>query len=484
LAVSATTAFSDEGHRRHRGPDPVTDGVAAEGGPHRELLQVAHGGGESPRPEDLGELVRLVGRELPGDAIVGPEAGLNHGGGLDPLVEDDGELPADVAPGLARELVGRGGVEGEVDLGPVVLVYAHPGVLEVTTGDQRFAPQQIVEPLAGGLADAGEDLHVGGNPSPVRLEERLLARCGVLDEAELELGGGLDDPLCLLHVGDPGELHEDLVAGAAVAGDDGLRHPELVDAALERAHGLVDRPPREIPLIDVGHLDHEAVVASLPHTPAAAEVVAENVAHVLDPGRLDTLDREGVRLGALNRPELDAPPLGLLPGGEDRVVGGGLVRVLDHDLKDEVDAPAKVETQVDPTRLAASFVGRPDRHPAGDEEGAVGDGPHPELLAHEGVGEAGEAGGEQQPDDEGVLEIGGHHFSVGRPGSGWRPATALLRTLMRVLSSMRIWKASSSTPVIVPKMPEFNRILSPVLSCLTSVSSFFCFRRIGRMRTK
>ena len=53
------------------GAHAVADRVAAERGADRELLQVAHARRQRPRLQDLGELVRLLGREAAGDAVVG-----------------------------------------------------------------------------------------------------------------------------------------------------------------------------------------------------------------------------------------------------------------------------------------------------------------------------------------------------------------------------------------------------------------------------
>ena len=228
---------------RDRGPDPVADRVAPERGAHGELLEVVEGGRQRPGPQDLGELVGLLGGEAPapGDAVVRPQPALDDRRRLDAVVEDDGELAADVAAGLAGELGGRGGVEGEVDLGPVVLVHPDPGVLQVAAGDHRLPPDQVVDPLAGVGARAAEQLHVVGDRAAVGLEERLLAGSRVLDQLERELGGGADDALGLLHVGDAGQLHQDLVAAAAVLGDHRLGDAELVDAALEGANRLLHR---------------------------------------------------------------------------------------------------------------------------------------------------------------------------------------------------------------------------------------------------
>ena len=97
----------------------------------------------------------------------------------------------------------------------------------------------------------------------------------------------------------PGKLHEDLVPAAALCGDDGLRDAQLVDAALEGADGLLDGAFLDLADQGIGHLDEEAPLGGLAHLPALAEEVAQDVPHVLDARRLDTLDREGARVEAL-----------------------------------------------------------------------------------------------------------------------------------------------------------------------------------------
>ena len=136
------------------------------------------------------------------------------------------------------------------------------------------------------------------------------------------------------------------------------------------------------------------------------------------------------------------------------VVHGRVHGVVHHHLQHEVDAAAQVEAELDLARLVPHRVGRPEGHPAGDQERAVEDGAGAQLLAHERVGEAGQGGGEHEPEDEGVLR--GREASTSSPyrGSAWRPATALFRTLILVFWSMRRAKASSSTATMVPKMPE------------------------------
>jgi hypothetical protein len=52
------------------------------------------------------------------------------------------------------------------------------------------------------------------------------------------------------------------------------------------------------------------------------------------------------------------------------------------------------------------------------------------------------------------------------------------------LSAIRTWKASSSTPSMVPKMPGLMITLSPAFRVCWSSSSFFCLLRIGMMSTK
>ena len=172
--------------------------------------------------------------------------------------------------------------------------------------------QEVVDGLPGRVAGAGDHLHVVRHLAPHALEERLRAPRGVLDQLERELGRRLDDALGLLDVGQSGQLHQDLVAPVAVGGDDRLRHPEGVDPALEGADRLLHRLLPHLALVDVGHLDGELPLPGLPHLPVGAEEVAQDVAHVLHPGRLHTLHREGGRALPLHRTVLDPLARGLV----------------------------------------------------------------------------------------------------------------------------------------------------------------------------
>jgi len=79
-----------------------------------------------------------------------------------------------------------------------------------------------------------------------------------------------------------------------------------------------------------------------------------------------------------------------------------------------VDAALQVEAEPQLARRFRRAVGRPGRDTAREQEGAVEGRADPQLLAHEGVGEARQGRRQHEPEDEGVLEASRHlyFFSV------------------------------------------------------------------------
>ena len=380
----------DEGHAGAGGHHAVADRVAAERGTDRQLLQVLERRRQGARLQDLRELVGLLRREAAGDAVVGAQLALDHRSGVDGVVEHDRELAADVPLRVAREAVGRGRVQREVDLGPVRLVDADAGALEVAARDQRLLADQVEGRLPRRVARPREQLHVVRQLAADALQQRVLRRGRVLDQLERELRGRLDDALGRLDVGHAGQLDQDLVVAAAGRGDHRLGDTERVDAPLERADRLLHGLLLELPLEGVRHLHRELVLAGILDLPADAEEVTHQVAHVLDARGLDAVDREAGRGRPLHGGDLDALAGGLVARGVDGVVGRRVERVLDDDLQHQVDPAAQVEAEVDLALLLSAVVGRPDRDPAGEQEGPVEDRLPAQLRAHEGEHEAGE----------------------------------------------------------------------------------------------
>jgi hypothetical protein len=60
-----------------------------------------------------------------------------------------------------------------------------------------------------------------------------------------------------------------------------------------------------------------------------------------------------------------------LRGNPPRATGGGALR---QDLQHEVRPATQVQAELEPARVSVSSEGRPDRHPAGDQERTVEDG--------------------------------------------------------------------------------------------------------------
>ena len=66
-------------------------------------------------------------------------------------------------------------------------------------------------------------------------------RRALLDDLQLEQAGRPDDLLRPVHVGDAGQLHQDLIAALSLLRDARLGDAELVDAALDRLPRLDNR---------------------------------------------------------------------------------------------------------------------------------------------------------------------------------------------------------------------------------------------------
>src|SRR4029079_11565713 len=89
--------------------------------------------------------------------------------------------------------------------------------------------------IAGRAARTGDNFHTRRHLTVD--QQRLARRRGaLLDDLEIELAGGLDDPLRALDVADAWQLHHDLVAVGALLRDLRLGDAHLVDAALDPLH--------------------------------------------------------------------------------------------------------------------------------------------------------------------------------------------------------------------------------------------------------
>ena len=119
------------------------------------------------------------------------------------------------------------------------LALRRPGVLEVAARDDGLLPHGVERALA---AARPTRLRPRGSSELVArvlgLEERRFGRRARLHQRELEERGVLDQVLDPLGIVDARQLDEDAVL--ALAGDQRLRHAELVDAVADRLDGLRD----------------------------------------------------------------------------------------------------------------------------------------------------------------------------------------------------------------------------------------------------
>ena len=145
-------------------------------------------------------------------------------------------------PNLSRALV----VEREADGRLVVLVGGRPGVAQVLPGDDRHLAHQVEDRLRAlaleGL-DAGHHLHgrIGTAPAEACSSASLVGvgPCSTSFSSSIAVDWMISLARCTSV--DARQLHDELVAGAAVLGHDRLGHAELVDAAVDRLPRLRHR---------------------------------------------------------------------------------------------------------------------------------------------------------------------------------------------------------------------------------------------------
>ena len=256
------------------------------------------------------------------------------------------DVAAREVPELARPLA----VEREADRGLVELVDGRPGVAQIAPRHRGHPPHEVVDGRAGGGAEGlvgpRHDLHVRGHDAVPRLQQQLAREGGaVLDQLQLEEAGRADDLLRPLHVLDAGQLHEDLVAGHAVGGDDGLGDAELVDAALDGLQGLPHRLLAKLALDARQHAEGVAAGAVAPPVVAHLQEVVGDAPELLVAVGGDALDPNLRRGGGAGREQLDADEARLLPQLLGVRLGLHPQRVVGLHPQHEVDAAPEIEAE-------------------------------------------------------------------------------------------------------------------------------------------
>ena len=234
---------------------------APRGGTHGDVLDDLDGGRQGPGPEHDGQVMGLGGRVGAGDlGLAAADALLDHRGRAHHPVQDDSQAPLDVCAGDPGELRGPPAVEIHGNVGLIIVADAHRSIFhcgageqDLLLGEQRFAFEPAGFPvealfnidfvLRGNLAGQGlVDLLPGIGRLQAAAFEGLVDQFGEIDlglvihQLEFQLGGLADEVQGPLGVLDAGELDDDLVG--ALAHQDRLGHPELVDAVAEDLQAL------------------------------------------------------------------------------------------------------------------------------------------------------------------------------------------------------------------------------------------------------
>ena len=213
---------------------------------HRQRARVQlNGEGAGVRPREAG------------NAPAAANDGLDGGGGNQTAIEEDAQGLTDVAP---RDL----------------LEHARPFAVEIERHHGQ-ARRGVGDHARGGAEElTGEVLR----HAPVACSERRLVLRALRVEAfaVVELSRAPDEALRLVDVGDPSELHDDLVAAAAL--DQGLGHAEGVDAAAHHVHHALDLLVGDAGV--VGAVDEQRAALQVEPEPQAERAVVRAALEAAD----------------------------------------------------------------------------------------------------------------------------------------------------------------------------------------------------------
>ncbi len=264
-AINPDSAVVDEHEQEHDqgrdadGDHPLPDRVRPQRRTHRALLQDLDGRGQRARPQDDGQIARLLDGELPGDdRPAGRDPLIDARGRVHVAVQDDGQLLADVALGDLAEAPGplRIELDGDLPIARRIGVGRDFGARELGPRQQRplldddgyllLGLSVLVHPALGEEFGALRQAPGDG----------LVDWGLIVDELEFEEGRLADESLGARGVLQPGKLYEDPIV--ALAGDDRLRHAELIDAVADRLHGLADEVVAQPGYLARAHGEDEA----------------------------------------------------------------------------------------------------------------------------------------------------------------------------------------------------------------------------------
>src|SRR5206468_11232822 len=149
------------------------------------------------------------------------------------------------------------------------------GAPQIAARHRRGLANDVVHRRPGSVAKprhTGHNLHPAWHLPPD--EERLARRRGPLfDDLQLEQARRADDLLGAVHVGDAGQLHQDLIAVAALLRNARLRDTEIVHPALNRLARLDDGFLAQLLLLDLFHRERVRPVGSRVAVEVSADLV-------------------------------------------------------------------------------------------------------------------------------------------------------------------------------------------------------------------
>ena len=352
-------------------PDSIEFGAEARA----DSAFLDHGelGGKRARPEQNGEIVRLLHAEIAADLAGAAQDRLADDWRGDHLVvEHDGEWQADILLGHQGEALGAGGVEAEGHHRLAgALIEAGLRVDQVLATDQDRALKHIGDlrrPLRRAARRTAIDQLVADRDLFGLGDLRRVDR-GV-DQLELELAGLADQLLQPLDVLDAGHLHEHAVTSLAL--DAGLGRAERIDAPPDGLDRGLNGGAHAVRQPGVGDDQRNVIVTLAGHVQVVAGEAREHVAtdrlgelaqfleRLVHVGSVTDLHRDLARSDVLA--EIGIADAGLAQSLA-HVAANGREPVAGHllliELIEEMSAALQVEAEID---LLMWQPGRHARH--------------------------------------------------------------------------------------------------------------------------
>ncbi len=327
-----------------------------------------------------GEIVGALDGEIAGDLPRAAENGLaNDRRGDHLVVEHDGERLADVRSRRLGELARAGRIETEADdRFAVALIEAGLGVDQIAAGDEHaLLDQELLAAFALENFQIRRRMGLG----------RLFRAHGLVDHAEVELGGLAEHFLEARRILQAGDLHEN--ARDAFALDRRLDQAELVDAALDDLNRLIDRLADALgdSRVGGGERDDAGVLGDVD---AALSGGAEDAGQWLR--QLTQLFDRGGDVAVARDANIDAVAMDGAPGEGDarlaqraqHVVGDSLQPLLAHRVGVDLEQEARAALQVQTEHDVALRPCRPGPHRRVGEEARHRTQAHEERREHDG----------------------------------------------------------------------------------------------------